>query len=144
MNAIHYKTKVVQSASYTILGINQMGYKEVLGIYMSEAQGADFWLQALSGLSNRGVKDILIACIDALKGFPQAINTIFPNTVVQFCIVHQIRNSLKYAASKDQKTFLKNVYQAATKAVAQSKLIELEETWGKKYPIVIKSESAGI
>ncbi|KWT73767.1 IS256 family transposase [Candidatus Magnetominusculus xianensis] len=149
MDAIHYKTredgKVVQTASYTILGVNQRGYKEVLGIYMSEAEGANFWLQVLSDLSNRGVKDILIACIDGLKGFPDAINTIFPETEIQLCIIHQIRNSLKYIASKDQKTFLKDlkkVYQAATKALAESKLIELDETWGKKYPIVIKSWKA--
>lgn len=149
MDAIHYKTredgKVVQTAAYTILGVNQRGYKEVLGIYMSEAEGANFWLQVLSDLSNRGVKDILIACIDGLKGFPEAISTIFPNTEIQLCVIHQIRNSLRYIASKDQKAFLKDlkkVYQAATKALAESKLIELDEIWGKKYPIVIKSWKA--
>ncbi|MBF0459666.1 MAG: transposase, partial [Nitrospirae bacterium] len=90
-------------------------------------------------------KDILIACIDGLKGFPDAINTIFPNTEIQLCVIHQIRNSLKYIASKDQKAFLKDlkkVYQASTKALAESKLVELDETWGKKYPIVIKSWKA--
>ncbi len=109
---------------------------------MSESEGANFWLQVLSDLSNRGVKDILIACIDGLKGFPDAISTIFPNTEIQLCVIHQIRNSLKYIASKDQKAFLKKVYQASTKALAESKLIELDGTWGKKYPIVIKSWKA--
>lgn len=146
MDAIHYKAredgKVVQKASYTILGINQKGHKEVLGIYISESEGANFWLQVLSDLSNRGVRDILIACIDGLKGFPEAITTIFPKAEIQLCIIHQVRNSLKYVASKDQKAFmkdLKKVYQAATKDLAESKLLELEQTWGKKYPVVLKS-----
>jgi transposase-like protein len=93
-------------------------------------------------LQNRGVKDILIACIDGLKGFPEAINSIFPKTEIQLCIIHQIRNSLKYIASKNQKEFmvdLKEVYQANSKDLAESKLLEMEEKWGKKYPLVLKS-----
>ncbi|MBF0466724.1 MAG: IS256 family transposase [Nitrospirae bacterium] len=116
--------------------------QEALGIYISESEGANFWLQVLSDLSNRGVKDILIASVDGLKGFPEAITTIFPKTEVQLCVIHQIRNSLKYIASKDQKAFLKDlkkVYKASTKELAQHKLSELDSTWGKKYPIVIKS-----
>ena len=146
MDAIHYKAKeegkVVPKAVYTILGLTIKGYKEVLGFYVSEAEGANFWLQVLTDLSNRGVKDILIASIDNLKGFAEAINTIFPQTDVQLCIVHQIRNSLRYVSSKDQRAFLKElkeVYRAATKDLAEEKLKLLEETWGKKYPIVIKS-----
>lgn len=146
MDAMHYKVKeegrIVPKAIYTILGVNQKGLKEALGIYVSEAEGANFWLQVLTDLSNRGVKDILIASIDNLKGFPEAITTIFPATDVQLCVVHQIRNSLRYVASKDQKAFmrdLKEVYRASTKILAEQKLKELGEAWGKKYPVVIKS-----
>ena len=100
------------------------------------------WLQVLTDLSNRGVKDILIASVDGLKGFPKAINSVFPDTEVQLCIVHQIRNSLKYVGSAYQKQFakeLKKVYQAFTKEEAEIKLDKLEEKWGKKYPIVFTS-----
>ena len=96
----------------------------------------------MGSLQNRGIKDILIACIDGLKGFPEAINSIFPKTEIQLCIIHQIRNSLKYIASKNQKEFmtdLKEVYQANSKDLAESKLLELEEKWGSKYPLVLKS-----
>jgi len=146
MDAIHYKVrdegKIVSRAVYTILGLSAQGIKDVLGIYISEAEGANFWLQVLTDLSNRGVKDILIASIDGLKGFSDAITTIFPNTEVQLCIVHQVRNSLQYVASKDQKAFLKDlksVYRAGTKDLAEQRLNELDAAWGRKYPIVIKS-----
>jgi transposase-like protein len=149
MDAMHNKLRedgrIVPKAVYTILGINTKGIKDVLGIYISESEGANFWLQVLTDLSNRGVKDILIASIDNLKGFADAINTIYPQTEVQLCVVHQIRNSLKYIASKDQKAFmrdLKLVYRATTKDLAEQKLLELEEAWGKKYPVVIKSWKA--
>ncbi len=145
-DAIHYKIKdngkYVSKAVYTILGVNLQGRKEILGLYLSESEGANFWLQVLTDLNNRGVQDILIASVDGLKGFPEAINTIFPKTEVQLCIVHQIRNSLKYVASKNQKEFMKDlklVYQAISKEVAEEKLDKLEEKWGKKYPIVINS-----
>ncbi|MDD9305296.1 MAG: IS256 family transposase, partial [Desulfobacter sp.] len=109
LDAIHYKVrengKVGSKAVYTILGVNIEGRKEVLGLYISENEGANFWLQVLTDLSNRGVKDILIACVDGLKGFPEAIETIFPDTEVQLCVVHQIRNSLKYVGSKNKKEF---------------------------------------
>jgi len=146
MDAIHYKVKdegrVCSRAVYNILGINTEGKKELLGMYVSENEGANFWLSVLTDLQNRGVKDILIACIDNLKGFSEAILSIFPATEVQSCIVHQIRNSLKYVASKNQKEFLsdlKQVYRADTKEYAEEKLKELGEKWGKKYPIVISS-----
>jgi len=146
LDAIHYKIredgKVLSKAVYTILGVNLEGRKEVLGLYISENEGANFWLQVLTDLSNRGVKDILIACVDGLKGFPEAIETIFPATEVQLCVVHQIRNSLKYVGSKNQKEFmadLKRVYKATTKDLAESELDTLEEKWNDKYPIVIKS-----
>jgi len=145
LDAIHYKIredgKVLSRAVYTILGVNLEGRKEVLGLYISENEGANFWLQVLTDLSNRGVNDILIACIDGLKGFPEAIETIFPATEVQLCIVHQIRNSLKYVGSKNQKEFmvdLKRVYKASNKDLAESELDVLEDKWNDKYPIVIK------
>jgi len=111
-------------------------------LYISENEGANFWLQVLTDLSNRGVDDILIACVDGLKGFPEAIESIFPATEVQLCIVHQIRNSLKYVGSKNKKEFmvdLKRVYKASNKDLAESELDVLEDKWNDKYPIVIKS-----
>ncbi len=146
LDAIHYKIrengKVVGKAVYTILGVNLEGRKEVLGLYISEHEGANFWLQVLTDLSNRGVKDVLIACVDGLKGFPEAIEAIFPNTEIQLCVVHQIRNSLKYVGSKNQKEFmadLKRVYKAGTKDLAASELDILAGKWNEKYPIVIAS-----
>ena len=146
MDAIHYKVKdqgkAKSRAVYNILGINKEGKKDLLGVYVSESEGANFWLSVLTDLQNRGLKDILIACIDNLNGFEQAISGIFPRTEVQSCVVHQIRNSLKYVASKDQKTFLaelKPVYKATTKELAELNLEKLAEKWSKKYPVVIKS-----
>ena len=146
LDAMHYKVrdggKVVSRAVYNILAINKLGKKELIGMYISESEGANFWLSVLTDLKSRGVKDILIACTDNLNGFSQAILSIYPETEIQKCIVHQIRNSLKYVASKDQKPFmkeLKKVYQAPTKSQAETELLNLEEAWGKKYPVVIKS-----
>jgi len=146
LDAIHYKVRdeghYVSKAFYTVLGVNLEGKKEILGLYLNESEGAKFWLQVLTDLQNRGVKDILIASVDGLKGFPEAINAVFPETEVQLCIVHQIRNSLKYVASKNQKQFsgeLKKVYQAFTKEEAEIELDKLEEKWGKKYPIIFDS-----
>lgn len=146
LDAIHYKVRedghYVSKAFYTVLGVNLEGKKEILGLYLNQSEGAKFWLQVLTDLQNRGVEDILIASVDGLKGFPEAINAVFPNTEVQLCIVHQIRNSLKYVASKNQKEFageLKKVYQAFTKDEAEYELLKLEEKWGKRYPIVFDS-----
>ncbi len=146
LDAIHYKVKedgrYDSKAVYTVLGLNLEGKKEVLGLYLSESEGANFWLSVLTDLNNRGLEDILIACVDGLKGFPEAINSIFPNTEVQLCVIHQIRNSMKYVASKNQKAFmadLKPVYKAATKEAAETALDDLESRWGDKYPIVLKS-----
>ena len=118
------------------------GKKEILGLYLAETEGAKFWLSVLTDLNNRGVGDILIASVDGLTGFPEAIEAVFPKTDVQLCIVHQIRNSLHYVASKNQKEFmvdLKRVYRADTLAEAESAMDELEQKWGDAYPIVIKS-----
>ena len=146
LDAIHYKVRedgrYISKAFYTVLGVNLEGRKEILGLYLNESEGAKFWLQVLTDLSNRGVKDILIASVDGLTGFPDAINAVFPDTEVQLCVVHQIRNSLKYVASKDQKQFageLKSVYQAFTKDEAAAALDKMQEKWGKKYPIVFDS-----
>ena len=134
--------KVIQKAIYNILGVNQQGHKEILGFYAAGAEGANFWLGVLNDLKNRGVEDILIACVDGLTGFPEAIQAAFPRTEVQLCIVHQIRQSIRYVASKDQKSFLKDlktVYAADTKDLAEQNLLLLDEKWGAKYPIVLKS-----
>lgn len=139
---VRQDNKVITKVIYNIMGINESGYKEILGFYACESEGAHFWLSVLNDLKTRGVNDILIACIDGLKGFPEAINAAFPNTEVQLCVVHQIRNSLKNVASKNQKEFmvdLKTVYQASSKDTAEYNLLQLEEKWGKKYPMVIKS-----
>ncbi len=144
LDAIHYKIKhdghYINKAIYTVLGLTTDGHKEWLGLYMSETEGAHHWLSVLTDLHNRGIQDILIACVDGLKGFPEAIASIFPQTEVQLCVVHQIRNSLRYIASKDQKSFMaKPVYRADTKAAAELALDELETKWGEKYPIVLES-----
>ncbi|HLD09825.1 MAG TPA: IS256 family transposase, partial [Methylophilaceae bacterium] len=146
LDAIHYKIKdngrFAMRAVYTILGVNLEGKKELLGIYLSDNEGAKHWLNVLTHLQNRGAKDILIACVDGLTGFPEAIETIYPKTEIQLCIVHQIRNSMKYVASKNQKAFmvdLKPVYRATTKEAAEIALDELETKWGKQYPVVLRS-----
>jgi len=146
LDAMHYKVRdggrVVPRAVYNVLGVNRYGYKELIGMYVSESEGSNFWLSVLTDLKSRGVNDILIACIDNLTGFSEAILSVFPGSEIQTCVIHQIRNSLKYVASKDQKAFmqdLKNVYQAPTQEKAELELEKLDESWGKKYPIVIKS-----
>lgn len=146
LDAIHYKIKengrYISKAIYTILGLNIEGKKELLGLYLSDQEGAHHWLSVLTDLHNRGVKDILIACVDGLQGFPEAIESIYPQTEIQHCVIHQIRNSMKYVASKNQKAFmadLKCVYKAATLNAAERALDELEAKWGDKYPMVIKS-----
>ena len=146
LDAMFYKVKeegrTQTRCVYNILGINKDGRKDVLGMYVSHSEGANFWLGVITDLKQRGVDDILIACIDNLKGFDQAIGTIFPYTEIQSCIVHQIRNSIKYVASKDQKPFmvdLKLVYRADNEQVALDELEKLKDKWGKKYPMVITS-----
>jgi len=146
MDAVHYKIRedgrYVSKAIYTLLGLTIEGKKEILGIYLSANESASYWLSILTDLQNRGIEDILIACIDGLTGFPEAIASIFPKTEIQLCIIHQIRNSIKYVGSKNQKAFmadLKPVYRASSKEAAESALDDLEEKWGDMYPIVIKS-----
>lgn len=134
--------KVITKVLYNIMGINQTGYKKILGFYASESEGAHFWLTVLNDLKARGVQNILIACVDGLNGFPKAINSVFPKTEIQLCVIHQIRSSIKHIASKNQKEFmadLKTVYKAETKDLAEYNLLKLEEKWGNKYPMIIKS-----
>lgn len=149
LDAMFYKVKeegrTQTRCVYNILGINKDGRKDVLGMYVSHSEGANFWLGVINDLKQRGVEDILIACIDGLKGFPEAIATIFPGTEIQSCVVHQIRNSLKYVASKDQRPFLselKLVYRSDNEAAALDELAKLKEKWNKKYPMVIGSWEA--
>ena len=146
LDAIHYKVReegrVITKAVYCVIGLNQEGYKDLLGLYLGEQEGAKFWLQVLTDLQNRGVEDIFIACIDNLSGFADAIESIFPQAEVQLCVVHQIRNSKKYLAWKDVKPFmldLKQVYKATTLELAQRNLDKLEAKWEAKYPLVIDS-----
>jgi len=147
LDAMYYKVKddsghVVTRCLYNVLGINLEGRKHLLGMYVSQSEGAKFWLSVLTDLQQRGVKDILIACIDNLGGFEEAIGSIYPKTEVQSCIVHQVRNTIKYVSAKDSSAVIadvKLVYQAVSKELAEGHLNTLEEKWGNKYPIVIKS-----
>lgn len=144
-DAIHFKVRdegrVITKAAYTCLGIDINGHKDLLGLWVSPAEGANFWVGVITELRNRGVDHILIACIDGLKGFPDAINTVFPDTEIQLCVIHVIRNTLKYIASKDKKAFmldLKNVYKAPTEELALENLKLLNEKWSKKYSLALK------
>ena len=146
---MHFKVredgKVTSKAFYSVLGVNKEGRKDILGMYLSESEGSHFYLGVLNDLRARSLKNILIASIHGLKSFPDAIAEIFPQTEIQLCVVHQIRNLLKYVVSKDQKPFmadLKLVYKATSKDLAEHHLLELDEKWGKKYPAVIKSWQA--
>ncbi|MFZ1292294.1 MAG: IS256 family transposase [Melioribacteraceae bacterium] len=146
-DAIHYKVrdeskKVISKAAYTCLAVDIEGHKDLPGLWVGEAEGANFWLSVLTELKNRGVEDIFIASIDGLKGFPEAINSVFPKAEIQLCVIHQIRNTLKYVASKDQKKFmieLKEVYKAPTEEPALFSLDILENNWAKKYSLAIRS-----
>lgn len=146
MDAVHFKVKeehkIVSKAAYICMALDMKGHKDILGIWIGEQEGAKFWLSVCNDLKNRGVRDILLACMDGLKGLPDAIKAVFPNVSIQSCIIHQIRNSIKYIASKDSKTFmkdLKGVYQAVNEEEALDALDVLESTWGHKYSIVIQS-----
>jgi transposase-like protein len=146
LDAIHYKVKedgaIKTKAVYCLIGVNREGVKDLLGLYISENEGARFWLNVMADIQNRGIKDILIACIDNLKGFAEAIETVFPKTEVQLCIIHQIRNSTKYVSTRDVKEVmksLKGVYEAPNKDQAEKGLAQLEDDWGKQYPMLVKS-----
>ncbi len=146
LDAIHFKVRVdnriINKAAYTVLGINMDGYKEILGIWIGGNESSKFWLGVLNDLKNRGVEDILIACKDGLSGFSEAINSVYPKTEIQLCIIHQIRNSLKYVSYKERKELipdLKMIYQALTIEESEYAFEEFREKWGKKHPIIIRS-----
>ena len=146
LDAIHFKVRkenrIVNKAAYSVLGINMAGQKEILGIWIGENESASFWLSVCNDLKNRGVADILIACKDGLSGFSEAISKAFPQTEIQLCIIHQIRNSLKYVSYKEHKeiiTDLKKVYQALTLGEAELAFNNFKEKWGKKHPVIIRS-----
>jgi putative transposase len=131
--------KVCNRSVYLALGINMEGHKELLGIWIARSEGAKFWLGVITELANRGVKDIFIACVDGLKGFPEAIESVFPKTQIQLCIVHMIRNSVKYVNWKDRKLVckdLKTIYTSATEQEAEIALDEFGKKWDTKYPTI--------
>lgn len=139
---IRQNKQVINKSIYLALGVNMEGHKELLGMWLSENEGAKFWLNVLTELQNRGVKDVLIACVDGLKGFPDAINTVYPQTQIQLCIVHMVRNSVKFVPWKDYKAVtgdLKKIYQSATEEEALLELDRFSETWDDKYPQISKS-----
>lgn len=145
LDAVHFKVReegrIVTKAAYAALGINGDGYKDILGIWIGENEGAKFWLKVCNELKNRGVEDILVACIDGLKGFADAIHTVFPQTRIQLCIIHQIRNTIKYVSYKDQRGFLaglKKVYGAESEEIALANLESMQDSW-KKYGAVLDS-----
>jgi putative transposase len=133
--------KVTNRSVYLALGVNMEGQKELLGIWIAQSEGAKFWLGVITELKNRGVKDILIACVDGLKGFPEAIESVFPQTEIQLCIVHMIRNSVKYVNWKDRKELckdLKKIYSSSTEQQAETQLDAFAEKWDSKYPTISK------
>lgn len=146
MDAIHFHVRsegrIMKKAVYIAIGINMEGNKEVLGMYVGENESAKFWLSIMNGLKNRGVEDILIACVDGLTGFPQAIGAVFPKTELQQCIIHQIRNTTKFVSYKEIKPLmadLKKIYAAPTEDIALMELDIFDEKWGNKYPKIAKS-----
>ena len=146
LDAIFYKVRdhgsIQTKAVYGVIGLNREGIKDLLGLYIGETEGARFWLTVLSDLQNRGVRDIFIACIDNLKGFAEAVESIFPNSQVQLCVIHQIRSSTRYVPCKDISEVMKSlklIYQASTLKLAEDALMELKEKWNEKYPYMVKS-----
>lgn len=134
--------RVVNKSVYLAVGINREGHKELLGMWIAETEGSKFWMNVLTELKNRGLKDIFIVCIDGLKGFPEAIMAVYPQSKVQLCIVHMVRNSLKYVSWKNRKTVaarLKEIYCSATERAAEKELERFEEDWGEQYPSIVKS-----
>jgi putative transposase len=138
---IRQDKQVENRAIYVVIGVNWSGKKEVLGLWASAQEGAKFWLMVLTELKNRGIREIFIACVDGLKGFPQAIETVFPHTRVQLCIVHTVRASLNYVSWKDRKQVaaaLKPIYRAATAEQARAELDQFRQTWGNKYQAIVR------
>ncbi|WKT62280.1 IS256 family transposase [Microbulbifer thermotolerans] len=141
---VRQNKRVINKSMYVALGVNMEGQKELLGLWLAETEGAKFWLSVLTELKSRGLEDILIACVDGLKGFPEAIAAEYPNTTVQLCIVHMVRNALKYVSWKDYRAVtadLKSIYTSATEAAARVELERFAEKWDDLYPQISKSWS---
>ena len=139
---VHHDKRVINKSIYLALAVNTEGHKELLGMWISENEGAKFWMSVLTELKNRGVKDIFIACVDGLKGFPDAINAVYPETKIQLCIVHMVRNSLRYVSYKEMKEVandLKDIYRAISLTEAESTLEAFSDKWDKKYPVISRS-----
>lgn len=139
---IRQDKRVINKAVYLVLGVNVEGHKDLLGMWISQNEGAKFWLSVLTDLKNRGVQHMLIACVDGLKGFPEAISATFPEAKIQLCIVHMVRNSLKFVPWKDYKELtsdLKRIYQSVTEQEASLELDNFSEKWDEKYPQISKS-----
>jgi transposase-like protein len=139
---IRENNKVINKAIFLALGVNLEGHKELLGMWIAENEGAKFWLNVLTELQNRGLNDILITCIDGLKGFTDAINTVYPKTHIQLCIVHMVRNSMKFVPYKDYKVVaadLKKIYHSVTEEEALLNLARFSEQWNDKYPSISAS-----
>lgn len=137
--------RVINKSAYLAIGINVEGLKDVLGIWLEQSEGAKFWLKVMTELKNRGVRDIFIACVDGLKGFPEAIEAAFPKTEVQICIVHMIRGSLRFVSWKDRKAVvadLRGIYQAASEELARDNLETFSRKWDSRYPTISKSWQA--
>ena len=142
MVKVQENKRVLKKAVHIALGVNKEGHKELLGLWITENEGAKFWLQVLTALKNRGVNDMLIACMDGLTGFPEALESVFPKTLTQLCIVHMVRNSLRYVPWKDRKAVaadLKKIYRASTEEAGLQALTEFSEKWDKKYPTISQS-----
>lgn len=142
---VREQNRVINKAVYLVIGVNLQGLKEVLGIWIAESEGASFWLGIITELKNRGVEDIFIACVDGLKGFPEAIEAVYPKTQVQLCLVHLVRHSLSYVSYKERKEVaqdLKLIYRAATLEEAETRLLEMVEKWETRYPVVARSWQA--
>lgn len=138
---IHHGKQVVNKSAHVVLGVNLRGEKEVLGLWIAETEGAKFWLSVLTELRHRGVQDVYIACMDGLKGLPEAVNAIFPKTLTQLCIVHLVRASLRYVTIKDSKAVvaaLKRIYQSVTVEEAAAELEQLDTEWGGQYRAVVR------
>jgi transposase-like protein len=136
---VRHDKRIINKSVYLALAVNMDGKKELLGIWMSENEGSKFWLSVLTELQNRGIKEIFIACVDGLKGFPDAISAVFPKTKVQLCIVHMVRNSMRYVSYKDMKELaadLKQIYQSITVAEAERELERFAEKWDSKHPSI--------
>src|SRR2546421_7191022 len=150
LDAIQFKVRgnghVKSKAIYLAIGVTMDGLKEVLGLWIAQTEGAKFWLQVVTELKNRGVTDIFIACVDGLKGFPEAIETVFPQTEVQLCIVHLVRHSLNYVGWKQRKEVasdLQKIYRAATREEAELQLSEFAARWDSQFPPISQSWRGG-